>query len=159
MARPKKWRRVGFVPDVQYFVPADFAEDSSGLAENHLKVEELEAIRLKDLEGLEQHDCGLAMEVSRQTFQRILNSARAKIADSLVNGKAIRIEGGNYTRNICCVVCLACGNQWTERYEDMNNQIGNTILCEECGSPEVICSLPKRGRFCHRHCRRHGRQD
>ena len=72
----------------------------------------------EDLEGMEQVDCADRMEVSRQTFQRILNVARQKIADSLTNGKAIRIEGGNYTRNICPVKCLDCGKQWSESYEN-----------------------------------------
>jgi predicted DNA-binding protein (UPF0251 family) len=53
------------------------------------------------------------MEVSRPTFQRILISAREKIADSLVNGKTLKIEGGNFTRNICSVKCADCGREWT----------------------------------------------
>ena len=66
------------------------------LEEVILTVEELEAVRLKDLEGLEQEECADMMKVSRPTFFRIITSARQKIADALVNGKAIRVEGGNY---------------------------------------------------------------
>lgn len=53
------------------------------------------------------------------TFQRILLSAREKIADSLVNGKMIHVEGGNFTRNICPVRCLECRDKWKESYENM----------------------------------------
>src|SRR5574344_694836 len=99
MARPTKWRKIENIPTISYFAPSD--EDVSELPKNILKLEELEALRLKDLEGLEQEECADKMEVSRPTFQRILLSAREKVADSLVNGKIILIEGGNFTRHIC----------------------------------------------------------
>jgi hypothetical protein len=56
----------------------------------------MEAIRLKDVENLEQQQCADRMQISRQTFQRILGAARNKIAVALLKGKAIRIEGGNF---------------------------------------------------------------
>ena len=90
MARPTKWRKIEHIPAIPYFVPSE--SDVAELPENILKLEELEAIRLKDLEGLEQGECAERMEVSRPTFQRILLSAREKVADSLINGKMIRIE-------------------------------------------------------------------
>ena len=61
-----------------------------------LAVEELEAVRLKDLEGLDQEKAASTMNVSQPTFHRILESAHKKIADALVRGKAIKIEGGEY---------------------------------------------------------------
>jgi predicted DNA-binding protein (UPF0251 family)/predicted Fe-Mo cluster-binding NifX family protein len=61
-----------------------------------LLVEEMEAIRLKDYLGMEQEECARKMQVSRPTFQRILIEGRAKIAEALIAGKAIRIEGGDY---------------------------------------------------------------
>ncbi len=61
-----------------------------------LAVEELEAVRLKDLEGLKQEKAAVTMKVSQPTFHRILESAHRKIADALVQGKAIKIEGGDY---------------------------------------------------------------
>jgi predicted DNA-binding protein (UPF0251 family) len=61
-----------------------------------LAVEELEAVRLKDLEGLDQEKAAGTMNVSQPTFHRILESAHKKIADALVRGKAIKIEGGEY---------------------------------------------------------------
>jgi predicted DNA-binding protein (UPF0251 family) len=65
-----------------------------------VSVEEVEAIRLRDLEALGQEQCAQSMNISRPTFQRVLESARTKIADALLNGKAIRIEGGNYEMTV-----------------------------------------------------------
>lgn len=81
--------------------------------------EEIEAIRLKDYLGLEQEECANVMKVSRQTFQRILADARKKIADALINGKAIKIQGGNY--------CLGKGycrreERYLQPYEDCVNE-------------------------------------
>ncbi|WP_288185816.1 DUF134 domain-containing protein [uncultured Sporomusa sp.] len=61
-----------------------------------VQIEELEAIRLKDVRGFEQAVCASVMGLSRPTFQRILQSARIKVAMALVEGRAIIIEGGNY---------------------------------------------------------------
>jgi len=94
MSRPQKSRRVAFIPGVTFFKPAGIP--MKVLEEIQLTVEEVEAIRLKDLEGLEQEEGADKMNISRPTFQRILASARQKVADALLNGKAIRIEGGNF---------------------------------------------------------------
>ncbi|MGB9678489.1 MAG: DUF134 domain-containing protein [Thermoanaerobacteraceae bacterium] len=94
MPRPPKCRWVQGEPDITYFKPMGVPMHL--LEEVILTVEEFEAIRLKDLEGLEQEDCADRMKVSRPTFFRIIMSAREKIADALVNGKAIKVEGGNY---------------------------------------------------------------
>jgi len=94
MPRPPKCRRVTYMPEVTYFKPAGIP--LRDLEEVRMSIEEAEALRLKDLEGLEQEQGAGKMNVSRPTFQRILASARQKIADVLLNGKAIRIEGGNF---------------------------------------------------------------
>ncbi len=94
MPRPPKCRRVEFLPDVTYFKPAGIP--SRTLEEVQLSLEGVEAIRLKDLEGLEQEEGAQRMKVSRPTFQRILASARQKMADALLHGRAVRIEGGNF---------------------------------------------------------------
>ena len=94
MSRPQKCRRVEFLPDVTYFKPAGIPLRE--LEEVCMSIEEIEAIRLKDLEGLEQEAGAEKMNISRPTFQRVLASARQKIADALLGGKAIRIDGGNY---------------------------------------------------------------
>ena len=94
MPRPPKCRRVAFLPEATYFKPAGVP--LRVLDEVVLSVEEAEAIRLKDLEGLAQAPGAERMNISRPTFQRVLASARRKIADALLNGKAVRIEGGNF---------------------------------------------------------------
>lgn len=94
MVRPRLCRRILFEPHVTYFKPAGIR--IIDLEKIILNVEEFEAIRLKDLEGLKQEQCAKKMKISRPTFQRLVVCARKKIADAIVNGKAIKIEGGNY---------------------------------------------------------------
>lgn len=94
MPRPPEMRRVGFIPDITYFKPAGVPLRE--LDEIVLTAEELEAVRLKDHEGLEQEDAAERMQISRPTFRRILVGARLKIAEALISEKAIRIEGGVY---------------------------------------------------------------
>ncbi len=94
MPRPRLCRRVGFQPGVTYFKPAGVRMVE--LSESVVSVDEFEAVRLKDLEGLEQEECAKKMNISQPTFHRLVVSSRKKITDALVNGKAIRIEGGNF---------------------------------------------------------------
>jgi uncharacterized protein len=157
LARPTKWRKIENIPTIPYFIPSE--TDVAEIPENILKLEELEAIRLKDLEGLEQGECAEKMEVSRPTFQRILLSAREKIADSLINGKTIHIEGGNFTRNICPVRCIDCGKEWMESYENLESIKNGEYACPSCGSKKVICGKNCKGKFCRRNCWRYGRED
>ena len=94
MARPTKERRVELVPEFDYFKPV--GKPLKELEEICLTIEEVEALRLKDLEGLTQEEAAEKMDISRPTFQRILTMGRKKLADALVNGYAIRLQGGNY---------------------------------------------------------------
>jgi predicted DNA-binding protein (UPF0251 family) len=94
MPRPRKNRWVCCEPGVTFFKPRGIP--MTELKEARLTVEELEAMRLKDLEGLEQEDTAVRMGISQPTLHRILLSAHTKTADALVNGKALRIEGGDY---------------------------------------------------------------
>lgn len=148
MARPIKWRKVETMPKYRYFIPV--SKEKEGLNENILKVEEIEAIRLRDLESLEQKDCANKMEISRQTFQRIYNEAKRKVADSLINGKAIKVAGGNYTQHICKFVCKSCGNNWQGRVEDLESE---KEKCPECGSGKQFCNEKNRGKKCRMGCR------
>jgi predicted DNA-binding protein (UPF0251 family) len=157
MSRPIKWRKIEHIPAIPYFVPSE--KDIEELPENILKLEELEAIRLKDLVGLEQGECAEHMEVSRPTFQRILLSAREKVADSLINGKKIRIEGGNFTLNICPIKCMDCGKEWKESYENLEVVKKNQYVCPDCGSNKVVCENNCKGKLCHKQCLRHGKMD
>ena len=96
MPRPCRCRRVRCKPDTNYFKPRGIPLDT--LEEVNLTLDELEAIRLADLGELYQEDAAKKMNVSRQTFGNIINSAHKKIADALLNAKALKIEGGNIER-------------------------------------------------------------
>jgi predicted DNA-binding protein (UPF0251 family)/predicted Fe-Mo cluster-binding NifX family protein len=102
MSRPKKSCKVAFLPDATFFKPAGVPLRL--LEEVCISIEEAESLRLRDIEGLEQGQCAGYMNISRGTFQRILESARKKIAVGLLGGKAIRIEGGTFELDApeCC---------------------------------------------------------
>lgn len=137
MGRPPLWRRVNFIPAVSYFKPAGIPLAS--LQEVCLSVEEAEAIRLKDLEGLEQEDCAQKMNISRTTFARILNLARQKVADALLNGKAIRIEGGNFQLALQRFRC-GTGHEWDVPFETMVN--APPEFCPTCNTPDIAPVRP-----------------
>lgn len=90
MARPIKPRQVSFDPNVTYFKPR--AVPLSTLEEVDLATDELEAIRLCDLKDLSQTEAAQKMKISQSTLGRILTSARKKIAQALIEGKAIKIQ-------------------------------------------------------------------
>ena len=94
MPRPRRFRRIRNKPDITYFKPAGVPIRE--LEEISLSYVELESIRLKDCKQLDQSECAKNMEISQPTFHRLVLSARQKIADALVNGKAIKIEGGQF---------------------------------------------------------------
>lgn len=94
MPRPRKRRRVRGEPGVDYFKPQGVPLNQLG--EVVLTVDEFEAIRLADMEGLPQTEAADEMEVSQPTFHRLVTSARQKVSRAIVEGKAIRIEGGHY---------------------------------------------------------------
>lgn len=90
MRRKRCHRRIEFNPEVLYFKPVGVSLRE--LEEVTLRKDELEAIRLKDFEGLDQEKSAERMEISQPTLHRTLVSARKKIAEALINGKAIKIE-------------------------------------------------------------------
>lgn len=94
MPRPFRTRRVRFRPGITYFKPAGVP--MSRLNEIVLTMEEFESIRLKDHERMEQSKAAEKMNISQPTFNRVLTSARKKIAEAITEGKAIKIEGGTY---------------------------------------------------------------
>ncbi|QQY79855.1 putative DNA-binding protein (UPF0251 family) [Keratinibaculum paraultunense] len=106
MARPRKRRIVCKLPNIKVYGPLDGNIHDEPII---LSVEEYEVIRLIDLEGLEQEQCAERMGVARSTVQRMYTEAKQKVADSLVNGKILRIEGGDY---ILCEEdnnrCISC---------------------------------------------------
>lgn len=147
MPRPRRCRRVRFNPNVTFFKPSGVRK--SELEESILTVDEFEAIRLKDLECLEQEEAAKKMDISQPTFHRLIMAARKKVADALVNGKALRIEGGVYKMvgfgrgqgrmggsamgpgGTC--VCTKCGHTVVHQRGIPCYQ----MKCEKCGSPII----------------------
>ena len=116
MPRPKKCRRVCDYPQTLTFLPEDHKNREQVVI---LTVDEYETIRLIDKEGLSQEQCGDFMQVARTTVQQIYASARKKLADVLVDGLPLRIEGGDY--QLCNGVNRACG--CTNCYKQKFNQL------------------------------------
>ncbi len=94
MPRPLKCRLVCAAPRCTGFMPSGMSDCGEGAVV--MSVDEYEALRLLDLEGLTQEECAAQMEIARSTVTNIYNSARRKLADALVNGKRLTIDGGNY---------------------------------------------------------------
>lgn len=115
MVRPKKNRIVAFNPEISFFKPRGIP--MSELEEIRLTVDERESVRLADLMGMSYEDAGKQMGVSRATFGRIIQNTRKIIADALINGKAIHIEGGHYTLadEKSKYMCNKCKRQWEGR--------------------------------------------
>ncbi len=133
MPRPRKPRFVRAEPVTRYFKPQGIPlRDLESVV---LSVEELEALRLVDDEGLYQEAAAERMEVSRQTFQRVLREARRKVADVLVNGKALGIEGGDYVLagGARIFECVQCGNSWEEPFG--SGVRAREASCPKCGGP------------------------
>ena len=137
MTRPVKCRRVAFMPGVTYFKPAGIPMRM--LDEVCLSVEEAEALRLKDLEDLDQEQCAERMNISRPTFQRVLESARKKIAGALLGGKAIRIEGGNFEMAAIRYRCQN-GHEWDVPLDRAQSETAQP--CPICGMTAVILVQP-----------------
>ena len=91
MPRPKRCRKVCSMPRVSEFAPV--GEDADFVV---LTVDEYESIRLIDKQGFSQEECASYMQIARTTAQQIYNSARKKIAFAIVEGKGLRIAGGDY---------------------------------------------------------------
>ena len=94
MPRPMKWRKVCCLPERNKFGPLDVIMDEKNYI--RMTVDEYETIRLIDLLGYTQEECAKQMNIARTTVQGIYSEARRKLAESLVNGKVLLIEGGEY---------------------------------------------------------------
>jgi len=138
MVRPQKSRRVAFNPEISYFKPRGIP--MFDLEEVCLTVDQREAIRLSDLQGMSHEEAGRHMGVSRATFGRIIQQARKAVADALINGKAINVEGGNYklidtTRFFHC---NNCDHEWEEPLGT-----GRPPCCPECKEDDFYRISPK----------------
>ncbi len=132
MVRPVISRKVGYNPEVSYFKPRGIP--MLDLEEVVLTVDEREAIRLADLQGLSHEEGGELMGVSRATFGRILRNARRIIADAVISGKAINIQGGTYEMVVIqrLFSCDGCHHEWEEA-----PGTGRPEKCPSCGGGEI----------------------
>ena len=156
MPRPFKCRRVCGLPRAAYFKPAGIPVFA--LEQVNLTVDEFEAIRLADLEGLYQEEASKRMNISRQTFGNIIESAHKKIADVIVNAKALKIEGGAVQMMQRHFLCSDCTNEWAIAYNT-----DGAVECPKCRSKNILKAFqdhdwadgggPGRGRG---RCRRRG---
>ena len=131
MVRPQKDRLVAFNPEISYFKPRGIP--MIDLEEVCLTVDQREAIRLSDLLGMSHEDAGRRMGVSRATFGRIIQRARNAVADALINGKAINVEGGNYriVDKARLFYCNNCNLEWEEPFGS-----GRPKGCPACNENE-----------------------
>ncbi len=131
MPRPKRCRRIGATPGSSYFKPRGIP--LSELDEVVLSVDEFEAIRLADLKGLYQELAAGKMSVSRQTFGRIIAAAHQKVAEALVRGKALKIEGGFVElAEAKTFSCGRCRHAW-EPADDRDE----SMKCPSCNSGDI----------------------
>lgn len=154
MPRPRCCRRVAGEPACKIFKPAGVP--ASSLEEVVLSIDEYEAIRLADLEGLYHEHAAESMRVSRQTFGRIVEAARRKIARVLVEGLALRIEGGEIVMaEQRTFKCQQCQHTWSLPFGT-----GRPDNCPECKSKNICRAegergVGKTGQGCQRNpCRR-----
>jgi predicted DNA-binding protein (UPF0251 family)/predicted RNA-binding Zn-ribbon protein involved in translation (DUF1610 family) len=127
MPRRKRRRVVSKEPLVSVYKPAGVP--AKDLDEILISVDEFEAVRLADFEGLSQREACTIMRISQPTFNRTLASARSKIAEAIVEGYVLRIEGGNYflTDGSGGLECVECGYR-------INMQTDDKDSCPKCGA-------------------------
>jgi len=139
MARPFCCRRVASEPESNYFKPRGIP--LSSLEEVTMTVDEFEALRLADLEGLYQEQAAERMGISRPTFGRIVESAHRKVADALVNGKALKIEGGEVKMlGQRLFRCNDCQHAWSVPYGTRRPP-----ECPQCKSVNICRAAEERG--------------
>ena len=161
MPRPTCCRLVANAPVCIFFKPRGVP--LCELEVVTLSLDELEALRLADLEGLYQEEAAMKMKVSRPTFARIIESARRKAAEALVKGKALKLEGGNVMlHGSRRFRCAECQHTWEAQHET-----GRPAACPKCKSCNLHRAEEDRGwarsrgmghgRHGHGCCGRHGR--
>lgn len=143
MPRPKCQRRIGHHPAAYYFKPQGIP--MTALAEVGLAPDEIEAVRLADLERLYHEAAAERMAISRATFGRILDSAHHKIAGALVHGRALRLEGREaYMPQTRVFICDACGHRW-----ELPFGTGRPAACPQCHSNQIERSSEGNGHGRH----------
>lgn len=139
MPRPPLCRHVAQEPGVTYFKPRGVP--ITNLEQVVLSVDELEALRLADKEGMYQDQAAERMKISRPTFGRVVETARRKVAEALVEGKALRIEGGNFEMaDLRSFQCTECGHTWQVVFG-----AGRPAGCPNCRSRNIHRAAKGRG--------------
>ena len=118
LSRPTKWRRICCLPNCNRFGPLDEPVDRDHLI--IMTVDEYETIRLIDLEDFSQEECGQQMNIGRTTVQRIYTEARKKLAEAIVYGKVLRIEGGDY--DLCGENERPCSKGCCRRHQGLKRE-------------------------------------
>jgi len=130
MARNKKERSIGFPPLFTSFKPVGIG--GRHLSKIVLTIDEYEAIRLADYEGYSHDDASKEMHISRSTFTRLIEKARGKIAQMIILGNMITIEGGNIHFRSNIIKCNSCGYMF-------NIEIDRELkICPNCKSTELF---------------------
>ncbi len=130
MARPKNYRIVFEPPLYKVFTPQGGADRP--LEQVHVSLDEFEAVRLADYTGLTHAEASEAMEISRSTFSRLIEKARNKLADIVINGKQLIIEGGNVHFRNNIIKCLDCKILYKTKIEECVTE------CPACHSNNLM---------------------
>jgi len=139
MVRPHKERRIEQMPTVTHYKPAGIP--LKNIDEIVLAFEEMEALRLADVEQLDQGAAAERMGISRPTFHRLINKAHQKIATALWQGMALRVEGGSFRMDhrhkdgLRQFICKQCQHRWAVPHG--TGQSGKDMTCPSCDSNEV----------------------
>lgn len=138
MVRPQKSRNVAYNPDISYFKPRGIP--LIDLEEVQITIDEYEALRLSDLIDMSYEEAANSMGVSRATFGRIVRRARKTVADALINGKAINIQGGSYRIIVKkrIFICNNCKKKWEEP-----RGTGRPKKCPSCSQKDFYRFMKK----------------
>jgi predicted DNA-binding protein (UPF0251 family)/DNA-directed RNA polymerase subunit RPC12/RpoP len=128
--KPRKIRDVSLPPKVVFFKPKGIPLREIEIV--NLTIDEYEAVRLADYEDFKHYEAAEKMNISRPTFTRLLESAHKKISTSIVEGKAIRIEGGDFKFSNKVFQCRRCG-----QLQNLQSKEDEKSNCSNCSSDEL----------------------
>ncbi len=130
MSRPKQLKQV----DLAAFEAMPKEEAILGADESY-------ALFLKDIKGMHQQECADLMGISRASFQQILDVAHKKVAEALIAGARLKIEGGEFVTNMCQMACSVCGHSY------IPHLLKDKKVCPNCHSSSVACT--HKGNHCN----------
>lgn len=133
MPRPCKKRRVLCNTETSSFMPC--GRQGIDIESISITLDELEAIRLADFEGLYQEQAAVKMQISRQTFGNIISSAHKKVADFLINSKQLTIQGGKVEADHCGFLCGECNHLWSVQCGSEKPSV-----CPMCKGTDFYCA-------------------